>query len=83
MARGFESKDIEYQQAEAERNRRPLAPVAPADREREAGRRTVELALASARAEQASTSSPVRREILTRAIADLESQLSQLTSPSR
>lgn len=75
MARGFESKDVEFQQAEAERRVPVGASVSREERDRKAARRTVELALSRARAELAHTPSPVRRDALARAVVDLEAQL--------
>lgn len=75
MARGFESKDVEFQQAEAERRVPARAPVTPDERAEQAARRTVELALVRARAELVQTTSPVRREALARAVLELETRL--------
>jgi len=75
MARGFESKDVEFQQAEAERREPARGPVSAEEGTREAARRTVELALFQARAELARTRSSVRRDALSRAVVDLETQL--------
>ncbi|MGE3507284.1 MAG: hypothetical protein AB7N65_00180 [Vicinamibacterales bacterium] len=83
MARGFESKDVEFQQAEAARAREPVRTVSSQERARAAARHTVELALVRARAERLSTASPIRREMLARAIADLERQLTFSREPSR
>jgi len=74
-ARGFESKDVEFQQAEAARTRSSARPMTAAEREQLAKRRTLELALVRARAELAETASPIRRGMLTDAIADLVRQL--------
>jgi hypothetical protein len=76
MARGFESKDVEYQQAEAERSARRAAPISDDERRRSERRRTVELALIRARADLALAIAPHHRQMLIRAIADLETQLS-------
>ena len=51
MARGFESKDVEYQQAEAQRGRRPTDVATPQQREANARRRTLELSLTRAEAD--------------------------------
>jgi acyl-CoA thioesterase-1 len=75
MARGFESKDVEYQQAEAERTKTVRPSLTPAEREAQARRRTIELALARARADLAAARSPAHRDMLTQAIAALEQQL--------
>ena len=46
MARGFESKDVEFQQAEKERGRQLGRELTPEEREAHAARLTIELALA-------------------------------------
>jgi hypothetical protein len=75
MARGFESKDVEYQQAEAERAKSRRQELTPEERDASVRRRTVELALIRARADLAAATSPAHREMLARAIAALEEQL--------
>jgi len=75
VARGFESKDVEFQQAEAERPRVAAPPLSAETRARLERRRTIELALSHARSELAATASPVRRRTLTDAIADLQREL--------
>lgn len=75
MARGWESKSVESQQADREaRGERP-APTTPEERARLARRRTVELALARARADLAVASAPRHRQMLARAIDALEEQI--------
>ena len=51
MARGLESKDVEFQQAEAERGHMPRRALTPEEREALNRRRTVELSLARAKAD--------------------------------
>jgi hypothetical protein len=75
MARGFESKDVEYQQAEAERAKSLGPELSVDERAAQARRRTIELALARARSDLASARSPAHREMLQQAIATLEAQL--------
>jgi hypothetical protein len=75
MARGFESKDVEFQQAEAERRAPMKRALTPAEREAGARRRTLELSLAKARAELGSARSEAHRRMLAHAIAALEQQL--------
>ena len=75
MARGFESKDVEFQQAEKERaitERR--APTAE-EREADAKRRTLELALARAKGDLAAARTAAHKRMLAEAIAALEQQL--------
>lgn len=83
MARGFESKDVEFQQEEAARRALAGVPVSPDERAQQAARRTAELALTRARAELAQTASPVRRDALARACAQLETQLGVAPDPHR
>jgi hypothetical protein len=74
MARGFESKDVEFQQAEAERQRTP-ARGSTAHDPRRVG---VELSLCRVRDELAHATRPAHRQMLEHAIDDLEQQLSSL-----
>ncbi len=75
MARGFESKDVEFQQAEASRPRLPDRPLTSTERELEAKRRSLELTLSRVRAERASAASPYHRRMLDQAIEALQEQL--------
>ena len=75
MARGWESKSVEAQQADKERHETPSAPATPEDRVRAARRRTFELALSRAKADLAAATAPGYRAMLERAIATLEEQL--------
>ena len=72
MARGFESKDVEFQQAEAERGRTAGRALTSEEREALNRRRTVELSLARARGDLAAARTPAHRRMLADAIADLE-----------
>jgi len=76
MARGFESKDVEFQQSEAERRRPVGRAMSAAEREDAARRRSIELALTRSRNDLASATSAPHRRMLEQAIADLERQLS-------
>jgi len=75
MARGFESKDVEFQQAEALRQALPKRALTAAERDAQSRRRTIELALARAKADLAAATSGAHRQMLTEAIAALERQL--------
>lgn len=79
MARGFESKDVEYQQAEKERQETLKPALTPEDRELETRRRTLELALTRARADRAAARSDAHRRMLDAAVASLEEQIQRLT----
>jgi len=75
MARGFESKDVEFQQAEKERGKQLGRALTPDERETQAKRRTIELALARAKADLAAARTPAHRRMLVDAIAALQQQL--------
>ena len=75
MARGFESKDVEFQQAEAARDRTSRPPLTTDEREARTRRLTLELTLARVRSELASARSDAHRCMLERAIASLEAQV--------
>jgi hypothetical protein len=84
MARGFESKDVEFQQAEAaERGRSGRRELTAAERDEASRRQTVELSMARVRAELARASSPHHRQMLESAITDLEARLSELSTAGR
>jgi len=78
MARGFESKDVEFQQAEADRARSVGRALTPAERDARDRRRTLELALTRARADSAAARSDAHRRMLQQAVAALEAELRQL-----
>jgi hypothetical protein len=75
MARGFESKDVEFQQAEAERVKTLGQPLTSEERDRKSKRQSIELALARARADLAAARTPAHKKMLAAAIAALEQQL--------
>jgi hypothetical protein len=75
MARGFESKDVEFQQAEAERVKALGPELSAEERDAQARRTTIELALTRARADLAAARSVAHKRMLTDAIAALEQQL--------
>lgn len=80
MARGFESKDVEYQQSEAIRDAgdaRARPALSEADRAEVVRRQTTRLSLASARADLAAATKPAYRQMLERAIAALEAELAR------
>jgi hypothetical protein len=75
MARGFESKDVEFQQAEAERIKTLGPPLSAEERDRKSKRQSIALALARARADLAAARTPAHKKMLTEAITALEQQL--------
>jgi hypothetical protein len=75
MARGWESKSIESQQADREA-RDPKAPsVTPDEVAARARRRTIELARARAQADLTRATNPAHRAMLEAAIRALDDQL--------
>jgi hypothetical protein len=78
MARGFESKDVEFQQAEAERVKQLGRELTSEERDAQAKRAIVELSLARARADLAAARTPAHKRMLAAAIATLEQQLAAL-----
>jgi len=76
MARGWESKSVEAQQAEREARADPAGPaVSPDEAARLAKRRTLELTRARALADLATARSPAHRQMLEAAIRALDDQL--------
>jgi hypothetical protein len=75
MARGFESKDVEFQQAEADRPKARGRALTAREREAQERRRTVEMTLSNVRAELAAATNPAHQAMLKQAIAALEQQL--------
>ena len=75
MARGFESKDVEFQQAEKEREKRLGRELTSEERDARAKRGTIELALARAKGDLAAARTPAHKRMLAGAIAALERQL--------
>jgi hypothetical protein len=78
MARGFESKSVEFQQEEAARERTIKPPMNDAERARTAQRTTLELARARATDDLSRATVPAHRRMLEQAIAALDSRLSNL-----
>jgi hypothetical protein len=78
VARGFESKDVEFQQAEAERAKTLGRALTPDEREARARRQTLELALTRARGDRDAARSLAHRRMLDQAVAALEAELRRL-----
>jgi hypothetical protein len=75
MARGFESKDVEFQQAESERRQTVRRALTADERAAAERRRSLELALVQAKGDLAAARTGPHREMLAQAIASLEKQL--------
>jgi len=78
MARGFESKDVEFQQAEAERPKGRGPALTALERQVQDRQRTIAMALTNVRAELASATNPRHQEMLKQAVAALEQQLAAI-----
>jgi hypothetical protein len=79
MARGFESKQVEAQQEEAQRPRRPAGPeLSPAEKERRERHHTLQLARARAEADLNRATAPAHRRMLEQALQALEAQIQEL-----
>jgi hypothetical protein len=80
MARGFESKSVEFQQEEAQRSRsqKKERPLSEEERARAQRRLTLELARARTAADLVRAVSPAQHEMLRRAIAALDAELCKL-----
>jgi hypothetical protein len=78
MARGFESKMVEFNQEEASRAKTARAALTPAEQGRLDRRRSLELARTRAAADLARATAPAHRRMLEQAIAALDEQLSSL-----
>ena len=75
MARGWESKAVEAQQADREQRADPIGPVSPEEAARLVRRRPLELTRARAVADLAVAKSPAHRAMLEAAIRALDDQL--------
>ena len=78
MARGFESKDVEFQQAEAQRQRPLRPPLTPDEREAADRRAALKLSLTRMRADLHRATSPAHRRMVEQAIAALEAELATI-----
>jgi hypothetical protein len=85
VARGFDSKNVEWQQQQAEDARtarkRPQPAQSREQRERAERRRSLQLALARTRADLERATRPQHRELLLRSQAALEQELRSLEAP--
>ena len=79
MARGFESKQVEDQQAEAQRRRERREDASPDDPARVTRRRTLEMARVDvSRRFEAATAAPLR-EMLKRTLEAIDAELQKLS----
>ena len=78
MARGWESKSVESQQADASVDRAKKAPITPEAAARDAQRRELNLSRSRVVADLARATAPAHRQMLERALADLEKRIDSL-----
>jgi len=83
MARGWESKAVEAQQAEARGPARTGPPVSQDELERRQQLEGLRLALADATAQLQAACRPVHRDMLRQRIAAIEASLASLTGVVR
>jgi len=80
MARGFESKSVEEQQVEARREPATNQRLTPEEIEGRRKRDGLLLSRKSVQSQLSSTTNAARREMLERALADLDRQVAALGS---
>ena len=78
MARGWESKSVEAQQDEASRDRVRRRQLSPAEQETAERRATLELNRSRVAADLERATAPRHRQMLERALAAIDDQLSAL-----
>ena len=78
MARGFESKMVEFQQEEAARGRSTAAPLSPEDQARLTRRASLELSRTRAVSDLARATRLAHQTMLEQAIEALDDQLTTL-----
>jgi hypothetical protein len=78
MARGFESKSVESQQEEAQRQKTPRPVLSTEEQDRAARRTGLELALAQTQAEILAACRPAHREMLKLRLEAIQAQIQGL-----
>ena len=78
MARGFESKDVEFQQEQARQSGKKGPRLTAEEQALETKRQNVELALSKVRAERSVATNPNHRQVLDNAIVALEAEMRAL-----
>ena len=78
MARGFESKSVESQQEESQRTKTLRPAMTAEEKEREARRQGLELALAQTQAELGAACQPAHREMLKLRLDAIRAQIEDL-----
>ena len=78
MARGFESKMVEFQQEEAARGRSTTPALTDEQKARRVRREGLELARSRAAADLARATAPAHRRMLEQALAAIDHQIAEL-----
>ncbi len=78
MARGFESKSVESQQEEAQRRKTLKPAMTMEEKDREARRAGLELALAQTQAEMGAACRPAHRDMLKLRLEAIQAQIRNL-----
>ena len=78
MARGFESKSVESQQEEAQRQKTPRPALSTEEQDRATRRTGLELALAQTQAEILAACRPAHREMLKLRLEAIQAQIQGL-----
>lgn len=78
MARGFESKSVESQQEEAQRQKSMRPAMSAEEQARQSRKAGLELALAQTQAEMTAACKPAHREMLKLRLEAIQSQLRDL-----
>jgi hypothetical protein len=78
MARGFESKSVEEQQAEAKRESDPRVAMTPEEIEGRRKRDGLLLSRKNVQAQLNSATNPAYRQMLENALAELDRQIAEL-----
>jgi hypothetical protein len=79
MARGFESKDVEFQQAEAQRFATLSRGLSAAERDLTDRRRAVQLSLTRMRTALETATAPAHRHTIEQALGALQAELAGLS----
>jgi hypothetical protein len=78
MARGFDSKFVEAQQDEAQRDKQVRPPLTPEQQRATSRKQALELSRARASADLSRATVPAHKAMLERAIEALDAQLAEL-----
>ena len=81
MARGWESKNVEAQQADRESSRQTQRPLTAEEQERAQRHQALGLARARTSADLERATRPAHRAMLTTALADIDRELAVLDQP--